>query len=331
MPDSQPPPSLGPAPGERDLEALLSGAADGPLAVVIAGLRAAPVRRELSGEDDARAAFRAFFPGTRPRPEPQAADAAAEPGTLTGIGTWTVPGTGAVTGTARTLALTSAGRGRRSGPRRPRRPGTGTVRWPLATAIATGVVAAVVVAAAFTGGFSGSLTPAGHSRSAGASASGTNAAQPSATQRVDGTANKERADKPRRTAPAARSTAPAPRVTQGPAALCRELYSFIQKPSVDQAAAMALVRQLSALAGGPQRIVSYCYPYLDGQSTSQSSPPHTNPAPGSPPGGSGSGSGSGSGGNGSGGSGGGPGSGGFGGGGFGGAGGGFGGHGGPGH
>jgi hypothetical protein len=266
MPDSPQPPIWGSAYDERDLDALLSGAARGltseeygipealrPVAGTLAALLAAPARGEVSDEAAARAAFRAFAPVPVPVPVPWTA--AAEHGT--------------VHSRTEVLSPRDGGQRRAARHRRRRQPGTGSARWPAAVAAGAGAVAVIVIvlAVALTGGIGGSIKQianlgGGHTGHTGASASVTATAQPSSSQRVDGRASRV---PPARPSPARTAASTAPRTTQSPAGLCRELASsFYVHPVPPGIGAIraALWAKLEALAGGSPKVWSLCSPYL---------------------------------------------------------------------
>ena len=162
MPDSQPP-IQGPASQrERDLDALLSGAAGyptvvlGPVAGVLAALRAAPAPDELDGEAAARAAFRLFM-------LPEAARLADACGPLPQVPAQfhqvAVAGEGRPDGPGPTVVLprTAPGGPRHARPRharpRPRLPWPG--RWQVMAAACGAAAAVIVGVAALAGAFSG--------------------------------------------------------------------------------------------------------------------------------------------------------------------------------
>jgi hypothetical protein len=273
MPDSPLPPIWGPLCNERDLEALLSGESYGwsgvsgppedlhPVAGALAALRAAPARSELSGEARARAMFRATSSPVRV-PAPWAAD--TEHGTVTAAA---VPVPRAAdtehgTVTARTLVPSPGDRHQRHGARHRHRRGTRTwaVRRPaIAAAGAVAIAVIAVIAVAVTGVLPGSATRS-HPVSAGTPSAV--AAEPSASQRVEGGALVE---PPIRPTPAASASSSAPHTTPSPGTLCREYYSFLahQEPSASLAAEAALGEKLDALAGGHSRVFTFCFRYLD--------------------------------------------------------------------
>jgi len=131
------------------------------------------------------------------------------------------------------------------------------VRWPAVAA--AGAVAIVAIAVAVTGVLPGSAAQS-HPVSAGTSAAAT--AKPSASQRVEGGALVEPSIRP---TSAASPTSSAPRAAQSSGTLCREYYSFFAhpEPQASQAAEAALGEKLDKLAGGPPKVFTYCFPYLD--------------------------------------------------------------------
>ena len=236
MPESPSPPTWGPADDERALEALLSGQAYripealAPVAVTIDALRSAPLRGELSGEDAARAAFRAAAAVPVPVPVPVPWADGAEHGTVT----------------ARTLVLPPGDRGQRGRARhRRRKTGTRAVHRPLAVVTGAVGVAVLAVAVALTGVLPGAFAQSGN-RTAGASGSASSTAS-STTQRVEGAGSKEPAF-----------------ALRNPGELCREYYSFVEHAESPSsfAAEAALRSELNALVGNPVKVFAYCVPYL---------------------------------------------------------------------
>ena len=277
MPESQLPPNWGPAYDERDLDALLSGyLADLPEALIpvagtLAALHARPARPELAGEAAARAAFRRFAQ------DPASWAENAEPGTVL----------------SHTLVLPrpQSDRPQRHTARHRRRRADGTFRRPLTiggVAAAVVLVAGVAVAALVPGHH---LTPFGHnSASPTAVAKGTG--QASQTPHVEITGKPEPIIRP---TPATSAGSDA---TPDPGALCREYYAFWGHPEPKSAwaAELALWRQLSGLAGGQWKVLSFCLPDLDfgpwGSKGTTMTPPHGNdPGPSANEGSSGNGSG----------------------------------------
>jgi len=260
MPDSQVPPLWGPAYDERDLDALLSGQAGStpaalqPVESTLAALRAAPTRRDLSGESAARAAFRAFAPPP-PAPLPWAA-VAEQPGV-----------------TAHTLVLPAAGQpaGRatrhrhRHRHRRPR-PAANEARKPGIALAGVGAAALIVLAAVVTGALTGSigdLTSFGR-QPASASASAPATGQSPGSQGTLATGAAREGLQPPKTTRSATPATPGP--TSGPGSLCREYFEYVMHPAPgDGTAWIALSGELSKLAGGPSpaKIYGYCLPYLD--------------------------------------------------------------------
>jgi len=252
MPDSQQPPSWGPAYHDRDLDALLSGDAGNipvvlrPVESTLAALRAAPSRRELSEEAAARAAFRAIVQRRVPWAPP------AEQGIVT-ADTLILP---PAIGPAERL-LTPADR---RTPRHRRRRGGGGWGGHRSVIALTSVAAAavIVIAVAVTGGLPGSVgqTFGGHPTGAAASSAGTGRTQNS----LEGTGVSHP------TPPAAVSSAgsaPAsvsPSAATSPTTFCRELFEPLGRQNRTMWG--ALLRQLTQLAGGRDKIRSYCFRYL---------------------------------------------------------------------
>jgi hypothetical protein len=263
MPDSQQPPTGGPAYNARDLDAVLSGERYGlpealrPVAGAMSALRAGPVYGELSGEAAARAMFRTAVP------------------LLTVPGTWAAEAEHG-TVTARTLVLAPPGRGqpRRSRHRRRRGTGTSATRWLAVAATGATAVAVVAIAVGLTGVLPDSIRQLGNlgQRSASASASASRTGHSTASQRVDGGASREPS---LRQAPAPSSGA------QGLPVLCRDYYSFFTHPEPKSSypAEAALGAKLNALVGGSAKAFGRCQAYLGNlylntlPGTSPTSPP----------------------------------------------------------
>jgi hypothetical protein len=261
MPDSQQPPFWGPAYHERDLDALLSGAAGNtppalrPVESTLAALRAAPTRRELSDEAAARAAFRATARPQEPWP------AAVEHGTVTQH-TLVLP--------AADSLLRPGDRRRPSAARRRRRRRAfwGGRRAAAIALTSVAAVAVIVIAVAITGAIPGSIGKmmsfGSHPTKAASSAVPTGRTPGS----LDGSAT---ASHPTPTAPAAGTPSVSPSATTGSSTLCRELF----EPSAQQNRTtwLSLVTQVSQLAGGQNKVFGYCFRYLsplsggDGQRT----------------------------------------------------------------
>jgi hypothetical protein len=253
MPDSQLTPPWGLAYDERDLDALLSGETRGtplalqPVASTLAALRAAATGRELSDEAVARAAFRAFAPApstTGPLPW----TAGAEPAAVT----------------SHTLVLPPADRPQRAA--RHRRPAARSARKPRIALTGAAAAALVVVAAVVTGTLTGSigkLTSFGRQpASASASARATGQSPGSQGTLVTGAAS-ERTQNPKPTV-SAPAPGPTPRPASDPASLCRQYLGYFEHPAMgEEAARIALDRQLATLAGGPFKISGYCFRTLD--------------------------------------------------------------------
>jgi hypothetical protein len=256
MSDSQLPPLWGPAYGERDLDAVLSGdTASTPVALqpvvnTLAALRAAATGRELTDEAAARAAFRAFATATAPPPPAGAAwTAAAEHPAVT----------------AHTLILARPDERRPSAGRRHRhrRPAPGGLRKPGIAATLAAAAALIVVAAAVTGVLAGvgSFTSSFGRQPASASASA-RAARPSPGSQAllaTGAAN-ERTASPKTTGP----TPASPRPTSDPGSTCRqyfEYFAYLMHPTPGGAAGeRALRAQLGKLARADSwfKIRGYC-------------------------------------------------------------------------
>ena len=248
MPDSLLPIQRPASQRERDLDALLSGEAGyptvvlGPVAAVLAALRAAPGPGELDGEAAARAAFRLFLPheagvsGGAPALAPLRQEA----------------GTGQ-RGPVRQGSPARPPQTMRGGPRhrRPRRRAPRHGRWQV-MAVACGAAAVVIVGAvALAGSFSG---PGGRQGQAGqrlsAAPSATDASSVRPKSQVDGRAS---------TAP---TPSPAPRPQ--PAALCLQYMDFFTHPesAANRLPETAVVQQLRTLAGGLSQITGYCFRQL---------------------------------------------------------------------
>jgi hypothetical protein len=266
MPENQLPPSWGPAYDERDLDALLSGDTANlpdallPLAGTLATLHARPVRAELAGEADARAAFRRFAQGA---------------------GSWTP---GAEHGTVpHTLVLhrPQEDRAQRHTPRHRRRRAGGGLHRPLTiVGAAAGVmlVAGVAVAVLLPGSIK-HLAHLGHTPSgATVAASGTGQASQAPDSR---SATKEPPSPVIRPTP---SNSGSPGTTTDPGTLCREYYGFFEhkEPKSAWAGEMAIWRKLETLAGSPWKVLSYCLPDVDFGSWGNHGPTVTPPHGSSP-------------------------------------------------
>lgn len=251
MPDSQPP-IQGPAsPRERDPDELLSGEAGypavvlGPVAGVLAALRAAPAPDELDGEAAARAAFRLFVrPGAGlagdahpSAPLPQLPARFHQVATA-GPGRPDEPGP--------TVVLPRAAPG---GPRhararhaRPRRPAPRPGRWPVMAAACGAAAAVIVGVAALAGAFSG---PGGQQGRSGLRLvpRSSSASSQRATTSVLGTA------------PAPPTPRPSP---PSPEALCHQFMGYLMHPPSSRSTEDAVLQQLSKLAGGQQQVIGYC-------------------------------------------------------------------------
>ena len=248
MPDSQLPIQGLASQHERALDAALSGEAGypavvlGPVAGVLAALRAAPAPDELDGEAAARAAFRLFVrPGAGPvgdahpsAPLPQL-PAQFHQVAMAGAGRPDEPGP--------TVVLPRAAPG---GPRhaRPRRPAPWPGRWQVMAAACGAAAAVIIGVAALAGAFSG---PGGAQGRSGLRPSPqlSSASSHRVTSSVLGTAT-------------ARPTPPPSPVS--PQVLCRQaMDDFMHRyQSENQAAENAVLQQLSKLAGGEPGIIGYC-------------------------------------------------------------------------
>ena len=256
MPDSLLPIQRPASQRERDLDALLSGEAGyptvvlGPVAAVLAALRAAPGPGELDGEAAARAAFRLFLPheagvsGGAPALAPLRQEA----------------GTGQ-RGPVRQGSPARPPQTMRGGPRhrRPRRRAPRHGRWQV-MAVACGAAAVVIVGGiALAGVFSGGN---GHPGVLGSSSGATSAA-PQATSPgsngVEGTASKAPTPTPTPSHSAGQSSGGAS-ASPGPSELCRQYLESIGHPGSrsDRAAARDDLQRLSDLAGGPWHVLGYC-------------------------------------------------------------------------
>jgi hypothetical protein len=246
------PPHGGPDPLDGwDLEGLLSGenvwlpGGMRPVAVTLASLRSAPMRAELDGEAQARAAFRGIM--------------------LPGGSGPARPGGGA--GDARTLILPAgaadagphvATRPRHSHRRPPRRG-----RWRSKALVGgVGGAAAVVLVGgiALAGVFSG---VGGHpgllGHSSGASSAAPRTSHPGSNG-LDGTATKEPTAHPTPSRSAGQQSPAGSGTASGPSELCRQYLEFIARPESqsDQAAESGDYQHLSNLAGGAWHILGYC-------------------------------------------------------------------------
>jgi hypothetical protein len=260
MPDSQPTPPWGLAYDERDLDALLSGDGPGtpaalrPVEGTLAALQASGTPRELSNEAAARAAYRAFWPGSQPfGSHPSFPLPAAASGPHPGV-------------SAHTLILPAAdGRSRppsRHRHRRPRPASSGRRRPGL---VLTGAgAAALVVVAVVTGALTGSIgkltsfghQPAGVSASALATGRGPGSQGEMATGAARDRVSAQRpSPKPKPTV----SAPPAPHPTPDPGTLCREYFGYLLHPTPAGRTAWVTERgQLAKLAGDQSQIAQYC-------------------------------------------------------------------------
>jgi hypothetical protein len=258
MPDSLLPIQGLAAQRERDLDALLSGAAgypaEGlrPLAAALAALRAAPAADELDGEAAARAAFRhlrlsgASDAGGARAPVPLYEVPAPLRGNVAGQDQLDWQGSTVVL--PRTVP---------AGPRhaRPRRRAPWHGRWQVMAAACGAAAAVIVCLVALAGGFAG---PAGQQGRPG----------PRLSVQATGTSSKRPASSVLTTA----TPRPVPSAVS-PATLCRQYLDFFMRPQppANWAAEHSRQEQLSHLAGGWQRIPGYCARQL-GTGSSGSNP-----------------------------------------------------------
>jgi hypothetical protein len=248
MPDSQLPIQGLASQPERDLDALLSGEAGyptvvlGPVAGVLAALRAAPAPDELDGEAAARAAFRLFM-----LPEANVAGGAHVSAPLPRVPAQfhrvAAAGDGRQDGQGSTVVLPRAAPG---GPRhaRPRRPAPWHGRWPVMAAASAAAAAVIVCVAALAGAFSG---PSGQQGPSGPrpSPQSSSASSHRVTSSVLGTATAR---------PTPRPSAVSPEV------LCRQSMDYFMHPEplASRPAENAVLQQLGKLAGGQLGIIDYC-------------------------------------------------------------------------
>jgi hypothetical protein len=248
MPDSQPPIQGLASPRERDLDALLSGEDSypavvlGPVAGVLAALRAAPAPDELDGEAAARAAFRLFV---RPEAGPagDAHPSAPLPQVPAHFHQVAVAGAGRPDEPGPTVVLPRAAP---RGPRhaRPRRPAPRPGRWQVMAAACGAAAAVIIGVAALAGAFSGPSGQQGRSGSRAVPPS-SSASSHRATSSVLGTA----------------TARPTPRPsTVSPQALCHQFMDYFMHPyqPTSRSGEDAVVQQLSKLAGGQPGIIGYC-------------------------------------------------------------------------
>jgi len=284
MPDSQVPPLWGPAYDDRDLDALLSGAAGSipvalqPVDATLAALRAAATRRELSDEAKARAAFRAFLPAPAPPvaatvPQPVLPPLPLPP-TMVAPTTFprvraTVPQPVAAEHpgvSAHTLILPAPGERTQPATRSRHRRLAGRSRARRSNLALTGAAAAalVVVAVAAIGAVTGSFGPL---TSFGRPPAHTSAAdrasgQSKSSAGVLGSGVPTRTPAPQHaSAAASTSNSPHPTPTSDPATLCHEYFEDWRHPAPGgKAAEIALGQRLGKLArGGWFKIIGYCF------------------------------------------------------------------------
>jgi hypothetical protein len=256
MPDSQQPSFWGPAYHERDLDALLSGAAENippalhPVGRTLAALRAAPAGRELSAEAAARAAFRArMAPPAPPGPWTAAPEYEAVP--------------------ADTLVLPLGEHLLPPPDRRPpraarhrRRRATRSARGSAIALTSVAAVAVIAIAVALTGAIPGSIGQVmsfgGHPSQAAASSSSA-ARTESPRQSLDGNGTA----RPTASATVTGNPSVSPSASTTPDTLCREFYgSFEPSRHRNRATARTLFQQLASRAGGPDKVFTYCFRIL---------------------------------------------------------------------
>jgi hypothetical protein len=243
MPDSLPPPSWGiPSYDERDLDALLSGevtdipVALRPLADALTALNGPPTLAELRGEVTIRAEFRAQ----------------AEFGPFRSAHQGAPVRQGGRAETLELPALQPGSRPRRAARHRVRRPANR--RFGVFLAAAT--VAVIAGAAAFTGNL-----PGPHLLSASPRAA-SSAVRPTSPTLQDRSASSEPAvpQKGERSSP---SPSPSAGASPNGSALCRAFFWPFEHPvNGQQWRKLPAYGQLSAAAGGPSHILSFCQPYI---------------------------------------------------------------------
>jgi len=250
MPDSLLPPSWGPASfDERDLQTMLAReTADGPVADLLAALRAGPVPAELYGEASAMAEFRAL-------------------------------GLGQARSPASTMPLEALPAGSRARPgRRAARHRVRTARrHSLRPAVLSAVAAAAVIVGAVlvTGNFAGPFRAIAHmaSPSAGASFPKSSTGH-SAAPRVEISSSALETTPP---PSAAYSTPPAPT----PGEICHAFYTGLIHPGLSAWATQeSLWEQLTKLAHSSSsvQVFRYCAPYVkDLFPAGQNQAPHPGP------------------------------------------------------
>jgi hypothetical protein len=278
MPDSQQPPSWGPAYHERDLDVLLSGEAGNTpvalrrVATTLAALRVAPTARELSGEAEARAAFREMA-------RPQALWTAPVEHGIVAQDTLVLPPAEYLLPPADRRRPRAAGQpaGRlllRADRRRPRaarhrrRRSTWDGRRAAIAWTSVGVVAVIVIAVAVTGAIPGSIGQmmsfGGHPTSA-ASSPAPNRPAPGS---LDGNG---RASHPTPSPPVTGTPVVSPSATTSRGTLCREfLQSLWQRNAT---AWRALFKELTQLAGSPDKVPGYCSSFWANEPRMYPTPP----------------------------------------------------------
>jgi hypothetical protein len=244
MPDSLSPPSWGPASfDEQDLQAVLAReTADGPVADLLAALRAGPVPAELYGEASAMAEFRALGLG-------QAGSPAS-----------TMP-----------LEALPAGSRARPGRRAARHRVRAARRHSLRPAVLSAVAAAAVIVGAVlvTGNIVGPFRAIAHmaSPSAGASFQKSSTGHPAAPRVEISSSALETTSPPS----AAYSTPPAPT----PGEICWAYYTGLKQPGPSAwATQVPLLEQLTKLAGSPSKVYQYCLPYVKDRFRDAQAPEH---------------------------------------------------------
>ncbi len=258
MPDSFPPLSWGPPPfDERDLEALLSGeTTDTPVALrqvadALAALRAAPTQAELTGEEVARAEFRALVldDGARTDGLPYAQVLSA----LTLDGAHRPP---------------ARHRGRPV--RRRRRSFTRPVNRRGGILLGAAAAVVIVAAVALTGSLSGPFQGLVRSTADSTSAATRHSPGGSSSGRLTGSGAAEPTTRPTPAhSPHASSSASHGPARQAPAQAseCRTYYGYFQhmQPGAKWSSAeLDLLGKLSKQAGGYSHVYAYCASYLGG-------------------------------------------------------------------
>jgi hypothetical protein len=244
MPNSLPPPSWGiPSYDERDLDALLSGevadipVALRPLADALTALKGPPTLAELRGEATIRAEFRAQAEFGR-------------------FGSAHQGGPVRQGRRAKTLELPTL----QPGPR-PRRAARHRVRRPanrrFGVFLAAAAVAVIAGAAAFTGNLPGPHLSSTSSRAA------SSAARPTSPNLQDRSASSLPAVSQKKGERSSPSPNPSAGASPNGSKLCRNFFwSFEHPVNGQQWWKLPDYGRLSAEAGGPSRILSFCQPYI---------------------------------------------------------------------